>query len=287
MTKTFNQNIANVAAYYDSRAATYDDSFHPQQAADYLQYISPRGGEKWLDLACGTGLVTNLAARAIGSDGEVIGVDVSNGMLDRAREKSVAMGLATTVPSSRTKFIQGDVTDLSGLAADGVLPGNFDIITCCSALPLPKNIDQTLRHWAEFLKPGGRLIADVPSTRALLNTGIFAKIAPLCGLRDEIPDDRGWIKSLDSLREKLELAGLECERVFVSQEYGSRIYRKDEMEEWFQKTVSAPLYSEFRTGERIGIAKREWLRELRSLADQNGDVHEAMEFFVGIGRKPY
>lgn len=284
MTKSFDQDTANVAAYYDSRAATYDDSFHPQQAADYLEYISPHGGEKWLDLACGTGLVANLAARAIGSEGEIIGVDVSNGMLAQARESAATMG--KTVPS-QTKFIQGDVTDLSGLAADGILSGKFDIITCCSALPHPKNIDHTLRHWVGFLKPGGRLIADVPSTRALLNTGIFAKIAPLCGLRDEIPDDRGWIKSLDSLREKFELAGLECEQVFVSRQYGSRIYKKDDMDDWFQKTVSVPLYSKFRTEEKIDIAKREWLRELRSLADEDGDVHEAMEFFVGIGRKPF
>ena len=276
-----NHDIDGVQAYYDSRAATYDDSFHPQQAADYMEYVCPKKGEIWLDLACGTGLVTLLGAEAVGAEGEVFGVDISQGMLDRAIAKSKTMEAAL-----QPKFLQQDVTDLSGLAGHGIVPGKFDIITCSSSLPMPKGIDSSLQNWQRYLKPGGRLVVDVPSTRSLINTGIFAKIAPKCGLESELTDDRRWIQSVDSLREKLELAGLECRKVFMSREYGSRVYLKDEMENWFQKTVSVPLYEQFRTKERLEIAKREWLREMRSMADENGDVHESMSFFVGIGCRP-
>ena len=281
MKATQDQDIVGVQAYYDSRAATYDDSFHPQQAADYIDYVNPKRGEAWLDLACGTGLVSILGATAVGAEGEVIGIDISQGMLDRAIAKSKTMETAL-----QPRFLQQDVTDLSGLVSHGVAPGKFDIITCCSAFPMPKGIDSTLLHWVSYLKPGGRLVVDVPSTRSLINTGIFAKIAPACGLGSEFFDDRRWIHSVDSLREKLELAGLKCQKVFVGREYGSRVYLKDEMEKWFEKTVSVPLYEQFRTKERLEIAKREWLREMRSMADENGDVYESMSFFVGIGYKP-
>ena len=179
-------DTANVESYYDSRAPTYDDSFHPAQAADYLTYVSAVAGESWLDLACGTGLVTLLAATAVGPRGKVIGIDISGGMLSRARAKAAELDPArSAVPT----FIQQDATDLSGLRAQGVVPESFDIITCCSALPLPKHIDTTLAHWVEYLKAGGRMVVDVPSTRALLNTGVFARITPRCGLAEEIPDE--------------------------------------------------------------------------------------------------
>ena len=97
--------------------------------------------------------------------------------------------------------------------------------------------------------------------------------------------NRRWIKSGESLREKLEGAGLRCERVFTSKVYGERVYRRDEMEGWFERTVGAPLYEPFRAEERKDIAKREWLREMRALADGEGDVREAMAFFVGVAFK--
>ena len=49
--------------------------------------ISP--GDEVLDIGCGTGLTTREAARAA-APGRVVGVDVSEGMLERAREKTAA-----------------------------------------------------------------------------------------------------------------------------------------------------------------------------------------------------
>ncbi len=40
-------------------------------------------GEEVLDLACGTGMVTMGAAAAVGMSGKVLGVDISEGMLER------------------------------------------------------------------------------------------------------------------------------------------------------------------------------------------------------------
>ena len=40
-----------------------------------------KAGERVLDVACGTGLVTERAGAAVGSDGEVVGTDISEAMV--------------------------------------------------------------------------------------------------------------------------------------------------------------------------------------------------------------
>jgi len=48
-----------------------------------------REGERVLDVACGTGVVTRLAAEQVGTGDHVVGVDLNPGMLARARAASV------------------------------------------------------------------------------------------------------------------------------------------------------------------------------------------------------
>src|SRR5882724_1628333 len=51
-----------------------------------------REGERVLDVACGTGVVTRLAAEQVGTGDHVVGVDLNPGMLARARAASVPQG---------------------------------------------------------------------------------------------------------------------------------------------------------------------------------------------------
>jgi SAM-dependent methyltransferase len=50
-----------------------------------------QGGERVLDVACGTGIVARLAAQVVGAAGKVVGTDVNEAML----------GMARTVPRQR------------------------------------------------------------------------------------------------------------------------------------------------------------------------------------------
>ena len=61
--------------------------------------ISP--GDEVVDIGCGTGLTTREAARAA-APGRVVGVDVSEGMLDRARQATAAEGL------DNVRYVLGD-----------------------------------------------------------------------------------------------------------------------------------------------------------------------------------
>ena len=54
---------------YNANSAVYDDSWHPALAADCIAWTCPLPGQRVLDLACGTGLVSLLAKRVVGPTG--------------------------------------------------------------------------------------------------------------------------------------------------------------------------------------------------------------------------
>src|SRR4051795_2553328 len=59
-------------------------------------------GMRVLDVGCGAGDVALLAARLVGSDGEVVGVDTDRAALDVARARAHSLGL------TNIRFIEGD-----------------------------------------------------------------------------------------------------------------------------------------------------------------------------------
>ena len=73
---------------WDLAATDYEALWQAQLAdaqAALLAAAGLRRGERVLDVACGTGLVSFAAAHAVGPGGEVLGVDLSEGMVDAAR----------------------------------------------------------------------------------------------------------------------------------------------------------------------------------------------------------
>lgn len=102
-----------------------------------------------LDLAYGTGLVTILAKQQVGETGNVIGIDISQGMLDVARAKTKQLGLDITL-------FEHNITDLDELRLDM----KFDIITCASALWLLKEPLPALKHWARVAEANDGETAD-------------------------------------------------------------------------------------------------------------------------------
>lgn len=149
---------ADAQKLYDTRSAHYDKSWHPRFARHVIELIAPLPGESVLDLACGTGLATFQAAKAVRPTGRVVGVDISSGMLTQAREKQAEED-ATNV-----HFFNHSITDLETL--DAIKDEKFDVITCVSALVLLPKAAEALKQWTTFLKPSGRLLVDVTHPRS-------------------------------------------------------------------------------------------------------------------------
>lgn len=89
MKKTLDEH----AARFDDIAAEYDDEESPEYnecVALVLEHADAGDDETVLDLGCGTGAIAlGLAENA----GRVVGRDISEGMMDQAREKAAKRGL--------------------------------------------------------------------------------------------------------------------------------------------------------------------------------------------------
>ncbi|HXG76745.1 MAG TPA: class I SAM-dependent methyltransferase [Gaiellaceae bacterium] len=105
-------------------------------------------GERVLDLGCGTGSLALEAARAVGGEGAVAGIDASPAMIGRARRKARRAGLDV-------RFEVGAAQELP-LAA-----GSVDVVTAVLVLHhLPHDaLLETLRGVRRVLVPRGRLLA--------------------------------------------------------------------------------------------------------------------------------
>lgn len=107
-------------------------------------------GEVVVDVGSGAGFDALIAARLVGPQGRVVGVDMTEAMRERARAGAASIGAVNA------EFI-------SGLADDLPLPDRFaDVLLSNGVLNLTPDKTRTLREWSRVLKPGGRLfIGDI------------------------------------------------------------------------------------------------------------------------------
>jgi SAM-dependent methyltransferase len=104
-----------------------------------------RPGMRVLDLGCGAGDATFVAAALVGPGGSVVGVDRSPDALARARLRAGQRGL------TQVRFVEGDIHD----PAPG---GPFDAIVERGALWLVPDPAAVLRRQATVLRPGGLVV---------------------------------------------------------------------------------------------------------------------------------
>lgn len=133
-----------------------------------LEKAALQPGERVLDVACGTGLVSFRAADAVGDGGTVVGTDISGEMVETARRRAVEQGLANT------RFERFDAEDLQ-LADE-----TFDVALCGLGLMYVPNPVEALSEMRRWLKPGGRAAAAVWGARSHCG---WAEIFPITDAR--------------------------------------------------------------------------------------------------------
>jgi ubiquinone/menaquinone biosynthesis C-methylase UbiE len=118
---------------------------HGQAIVDYL---APTGAAAVLDIAAGTGEPGLTMARMI-PGGRVVLTDLSDGMLQVAREKVAAAGVAN---------VACQPADASALPFDD---HSFDAVSCRLGFMFFPDMAQAAREMARVLKPGGRIATTV------------------------------------------------------------------------------------------------------------------------------
>jgi SAM-dependent methyltransferase len=118
--------------------------------ANPFHFGLPRSGETVLDVGSGGGVDAIIAAKAVGPEGRVIGVDMTPEMIDAARRNSDRMSL------SNVEFREGLIERLP-LDAQSV-----DLVISNGVLNLMVDKHGAYRQIERVLKPGGRFqIADI------------------------------------------------------------------------------------------------------------------------------
>ena len=129
-----------------------DEAMRKGQAAgrdEILAHLKPRPGMRILDLACGPGTLTVPLALELAGDGEVVGVDLAEGMLSAARESIAGRSLPV-------RFLRMDAENLQ------FPPASFDAAGCGHGLHFLPNLGRALREVHRVLKPRGRFAASIP-----------------------------------------------------------------------------------------------------------------------------
>jgi SAM-dependent methyltransferase len=142
--------------YGGSAPENYERYFVPAiggpLAASLVEEAALQRGERVLDVACGTGAVTRLAAERVGGRGAVAGLDLNPGMLAVAR----------TVPATGAK-IQWYETSAEAMP----LPDDaFDVVFCQLGLMFIPDKAAAIREMRRVLTPGGRLLVSTPAPSA-------------------------------------------------------------------------------------------------------------------------
>jgi SAM-dependent methyltransferase len=253
------------AAFYE---ASWSAQLRPAQEA-LIGRAAVRPGDRVLDVACGTGLVTFELSRAVGDTGAVIGTDLSGGMIELAQSLAAAQ-------DRHVDFRRMDAEDLEFPDA------HFDVAVSALGLMYVPHPERAIAEMTRVLKPGGRLVAAVWGARRACG---WAEIFPIVERRiaSEACPLFFSLGSGDTLADRFTAAGLidvETLRLSTTLAYASA---DDAIGAAFRGGPVALAYSRFDEQMREE-AHREYLDSIAPF-EQDGRYEVPGEFVVVSARK--
>jgi demethylmenaquinone methyltransferase/2-methoxy-6-polyprenyl-1,4-benzoquinol methylase/phosphoethanolamine N-methyltransferase len=144
---THGRTIGWWAPFYDACGWLMSFGRLPALRKETLEIAALQPGESVLDVGCGTGTLTLMAAEQAGVDARVAGIDASPEMIEQARKKA----------SKKKRDVDFRVAPIEQLPYGGA---EFDVVLSSLMLHhLPDDLkEQGLAEVRRVLKPGGRLI---------------------------------------------------------------------------------------------------------------------------------
>jgi SAM-dependent methyltransferase len=188
---------------WDRAVVAYEESWRDQLEPAHSLMLEMAGlqpGERVLDVACGTGLVSFRAAAAVGERGAVVGTDLSGEMVESARRGAALRDL------HHARFERADA---EALPLEG---GAFDAALCALGLMYVADPIKALAEMRRVLRPGGRAAAAVWGARRSCG---WAEIFPITDARvaSEVCPMFFQLGTGDALARTFEAAGFAAIRV--------------------------------------------------------------------------
>ena len=157
-----------------------------------VEALRLRPGDSVVDLACGIGQNFPLIEHAIGAEGRIVGVDLTDAMLAQARRRKESNGW-------------GNITLLQADAAEYEFPGEVDAILCTYAMSHVPECRDVIARGAAALSRGGRWVVldlKAPDNGPAWLTQLGLKFGRRFGSIDEWIARRPW----DEVRQAMQLA---------------------------------------------------------------------------------
>ncbi len=136
---------------WDRASAHYDRFWREQlEPAQHLllDVAGIAAGERAIEIACGTGVVTEEVARRVGPEGRVVATDLSPAMVAETERRMSTAGLA------HVETHQADAEQLGSI-------GPFDVALCSLGMMYAPDPMRAVAEMGRVVRPGGRVVASV------------------------------------------------------------------------------------------------------------------------------
>jgi SAM-dependent methyltransferase len=163
-------------------------------------------GTRMLDLGCGDGTTAIPAAR---TGAEVLGVDIAANLVAAGNERAAVLGL------DNVRFVQGDATDLTGIA-----DASFDLTLSAFGAMFAPHPGDVAKEMVRVTRPGGRIVMAnwIPGDPTLV-----AQILRISAAYSPPPPD-GFVSPMtwgaeDEVKERFGAAGVPADMVTCDRAY--------------------------------------------------------------------
>ena len=228
-----------------------------------LERLAPQDGDRFLDLACGTGAV---AERAAAAGADVTGIDLAPALIETARERAESLGLSID-------YAVGDAENLD------VPDASFDKLSSTCGIMFAPDHEAVAGELARVMKPGGRI--------ALANwtpTGGLAKMFAVMAPYQPAPPPSSPFAWGDEAR-VTELLGEAFELQLEEHVSTLRVPSGEAYWELFSTSYGPTKTLAEGLGDRREDLRRDWVEFFETNYRKDGEIAHTREFLLVLGTR--